>query len=124
MTLRSHFFSATWVGGGFLNGTAEAIYDSNLGLVWNQAPWGYSLSLIIGWFVFCILPGPSSGDQMVLVLTRVVVLRGLVFCKNHARQRLYHYVGPFAREVWQTHGGSALPASSHRRDLLVSRDTW
>ena len=38
--------SATWVGGGFINGTAEAVAVS--GLVWVQAPWGYALSLIVG----------------------------------------------------------------------------
>jgi len=31
---------ATWVGGGFINGTAEAAAAS--GLVWVQAPWGYA----------------------------------------------------------------------------------
>ena len=38
--------SATWVGGGYINGTAEAVYGS--GLVWAQAPWGYALSLVVG----------------------------------------------------------------------------
>lgn len=38
--------AATWVGGGYINGTAEATYVS--GIVWAQAPWGYALSLIIG----------------------------------------------------------------------------
>jgi high affinity choline transporter 7 len=42
--------SATWVGGGYINGTAEATYNS--GLVWVQAPWGYALSLIIGGLFF------------------------------------------------------------------------
>ncbi len=42
--------SATWVGGGFINGTAE--YTATLGLVWVQAPWGYALSLIIGGLLF------------------------------------------------------------------------
>lgn len=42
--------SATWVGGGYINGTAEATYGS--GLVWVQAPWGYALSLIIGGLFF------------------------------------------------------------------------
>lgn len=37
---------ATWVGGGYINGTAEAIYTS--GLVWCQAPFGYALSLVFG----------------------------------------------------------------------------
>ncbi len=42
--------SATWVGGGFINGTAE--YAASSGLVWVQAPWGYALSLIIGGLFF------------------------------------------------------------------------
>lgn len=42
--------SATWVGGGYINGAAEATYAS--GLVWVQAPWGYALSLIVGGLFF------------------------------------------------------------------------
>ncbi|KFM65690.1 High-affinity choline transporter 1, partial [Stegodyphus mimosarum] len=38
--------TATWVGGGYINGTAEAIYSN--GIVWCQAPFGYALSLVIG----------------------------------------------------------------------------
>lgn len=38
--------SATWVGGGFINGTAEVIYSQ--GFVWCQAPFGYALSLVFG----------------------------------------------------------------------------
>merc|ERR1712223_1730752 len=36
---------ATWVGGGFINGSAEETYKS--GLIWTQAPVGYGLSLFI-----------------------------------------------------------------------------
>ena len=42
--------SATWVGGGFINGTAEMTATS--GLVWVQAPWGYALSLVLGGLFF------------------------------------------------------------------------
>lgn len=42
--------AATWLGGGYINGTAEAAAAS--GLVWVQAPWGYGLSLIIGGLFF------------------------------------------------------------------------
>ncbi|MGK0365898.1 MAG: high affinity choline transporter 7 [Saprospiraceae bacterium] len=42
--------SATWIGGGFINGTAEATAAS--GLIWVQAPWGYALSLIVGGLFF------------------------------------------------------------------------
>ncbi len=44
--------SATWIGGGFINGTAENTYNQDFGLVWVQAPWGYALSLIIGGLFF------------------------------------------------------------------------
>ncbi len=44
--------AATWIGGGYINGTAEAVYDPEQGLVWCQAPWCYALSLIIGGLVF------------------------------------------------------------------------
>ena len=44
--------TATWVGGGYINGTAEAVYDSARGLLWAQAPWGYALSLILGGLFF------------------------------------------------------------------------
>lgn len=42
------FSTATWVGGGYINGTAEKAYSQ--GLVWVQAPWCYSLSLTLGEF--------------------------------------------------------------------------
>jgi len=43
-------FAATWVGGGYINGTAEVIYSS--GIIWCQAPFGYALSLVVGGFFF------------------------------------------------------------------------
>uniref|UniRef100_A0A336JYC9 CSON002383 protein n=1 Tax=Culicoides sonorensis TaxID=179676 RepID=A0A336JYC9_CULSO len=42
--------TATWVGGGYINGTAEAVYNS--GLIWCQAPFGYALSLVFGGIFF------------------------------------------------------------------------
>ncbi len=44
--------SATWVGGGYINGAAEYTHNPDYGLTWVQAPWGYSLSLIIGGLFF------------------------------------------------------------------------
>ncbi|KAH7960798.1 hypothetical protein HPB49_023480 [Dermacentor silvarum] len=38
--------TATWVGGGYLNGTAEAVYK--YGIVNCQAPIGYAMSLVLG----------------------------------------------------------------------------
>lgn len=40
--------SATWVGGGYINGTAEYVYLPDYGLAWAQAPFGYALSLVLG----------------------------------------------------------------------------
>lgn len=42
--------TATWVDGGYVNGTAEAAYAS--GLLYVQAPWGYALSLVFGGLFF------------------------------------------------------------------------
>lgn len=39
---------ATWVGGGYINGTAEYVYLPDFGLAWAQAPFGYALSLVVG----------------------------------------------------------------------------
>lgn len=44
--------SATWIGGGYINGTAENTFKPGSGLMWVQAPWGYGLSLIIGGLLF------------------------------------------------------------------------
>lgn len=38
--------TATWVGGGYVNGSAEAVFSN--GIVWCQTPFGYSLALILG----------------------------------------------------------------------------
>ncbi|KAF2355227.1 Sodium/solute symporter [Trinorchestia longiramus] len=35
--------TATWVGGGYINGSAEKVFD--VGLIWCQAPFGYAISL-------------------------------------------------------------------------------
>ncbi|CAL4106009.1 unnamed protein product, partial [Meganyctiphanes norvegica] len=42
--------TATWVGGGYINGSAEVVFTD--GLIWCQAPIGYGLSLSIGGFFF------------------------------------------------------------------------
>jgi solute carrier family 5 (high affinity choline transporter), member 7 len=44
--------TATWVGGGFVNGTVESVAGSGLAMA--QAPWGYALSLIIGGLIFAV----------------------------------------------------------------------
>ncbi|XP_039194043.1 high-affinity choline transporter 1-like [Crotalus tigris] len=44
--------TATWVGGAYINGTAEIVYLPSKGLVWVQAPAGFALSLLVGGFFF------------------------------------------------------------------------
>ncbi|NXY44187.1 SC5A7 protein, partial [Ceuthmochares aereus] len=44
--------TATWVGGAYINGTAEITYLPSKGLLWVQAPVGFALSLVIGGFLF------------------------------------------------------------------------
>ncbi|XP_035693207.1 high affinity choline transporter 1-like [Branchiostoma floridae] len=44
--------TATWVGGGYINGTAEVIFNPKQGAVWCQGPIGSSLGLIIGGLFF------------------------------------------------------------------------
>uniref|UniRef100_A0A4W3IYU7 High-affinity choline transporter 1-like n=1 Tax=Callorhinchus milii TaxID=7868 RepID=A0A4W3IYU7_CALMI len=57
--------TATWVGGGFINVIAEAVYLPQLGLIWTQAPIGYSISLIVGGLVFV---KPMRSKQYVTML--------------------------------------------------------
>ncbi|XP_067937142.1 high-affinity choline transporter 1-like [Watersipora subatra] len=44
--------TATWVGGGYINGTAEMVYAARRGdgsgLIWVQAPVGFAISLVLG----------------------------------------------------------------------------
>nr|XP_003219370.1 PREDICTED: high affinity choline transporter 1 [Anolis carolinensis] len=44
--------TATWVGGAYINGTAEIVYLPSRGLLWVQAPVGFALSLLVGGFFF------------------------------------------------------------------------
>ena len=42
--------AATWIGGGFINGTAESSYS--YGVIATQAPVAYALSMIVGGLLF------------------------------------------------------------------------
>ncbi|KAK5876951.1 hypothetical protein CesoFtcFv8_026249 [Champsocephalus esox] len=44
--------TATWVGGGYILGSAEMVYNPTKGLVWAIAPMAFSMSLIIGALFF------------------------------------------------------------------------
>ncbi|XP_041640518.1 high-affinity choline transporter 1-like [Cheilinus undulatus] len=44
--------TATWVGGGFILGVAEAVYSPKMGLIWALMPIQYSVSFVIGGLFF------------------------------------------------------------------------
>ncbi|XP_030643765.1 high-affinity choline transporter 1 [Chanos chanos] len=44
--------TATWVGGGFILGISEAVYNPKMGLIWALMPLQYSLSFVLGGLVF------------------------------------------------------------------------
>lgn len=46
--------AATWIDGGYINGSAEYTANTAYGMLWVQAPWGYALSLFIGGLVFAM----------------------------------------------------------------------
>lgn len=60
--------SATWVGGGYINGTAEYVYLPDYGLAWAQAPFGYALSLVFG-------KEPASLYQPLITLWKASVFK-------------------------------------------------
>ena len=65
---------ATWVGGGFINGSAQETYKA--GLIWTQAPFGYGLSLFISESLtrsFC--------NHTFLILN----FRRNIFCETHEK---------------------------------------
>ncbi|XP_039600061.1 high-affinity choline transporter 1-like [Polypterus senegalus] len=57
--------TATWVGGGYILGTAELVYLPSKGLLWATGPVGYTISLILGGFFFA---GPMRAKKYVTVI--------------------------------------------------------
>ncbi|XP_077155948.1 high affinity choline transporter 1-like [Ranitomeya variabilis] len=51
--------TATWVGGAYINGSAEIVYLPGRGLAWLQAPLGFSIALILG-SIFFVKPMRSK----------------------------------------------------------------
>lgn len=47
-SVSSYSFQATWVGGGFILGVAEAVYTPKMGLIWALMPVQYSMSFVFG----------------------------------------------------------------------------
>lgn len=46
--LKMSFITATWVGGAFIIGVAESVYDPTKGLIWALVPLQVSISFVIG----------------------------------------------------------------------------
>nr|XP_015196649.1 PREDICTED: high-affinity choline transporter 1-like isoform X5 [Lepisosteus oculatus] len=57
--------TATWVGGGFILGTAEIVYLPSQGLAWSVGLVGYSLSLIVGGIFFT---KPVRGKNYITIM--------------------------------------------------------
>ena len=74
--LKLSYLLATWVGGGFINGSAEIVYST--GLAWCQAPIGYALSLIFG---------------------------GVLFARRMRREGYVTMIDPFQRKYGERMGG-------------------
>nr|XP_009682410.1 PREDICTED: high affinity choline transporter 1-like [Struthio camelus australis] len=67
--------TATWVGGAYINGTAEIVYLPSKGLLWVQAPVGFALSLVIGGFFFV---NPMRSKNYVTVMDPLQEIYGNV----------------------------------------------
>ena len=97
--------TATWVGGGYINGTAEMMFGS--GVLWCQAPVGYALSLAIG--IIFILPYSDQFPSNLIMLSfehfhHLIVLhnyRWCAFCFAHEKCWIYNYARPTSTSVWR-----------------------
>ncbi|XP_060682928.1 high affinity choline transporter 1-like [Hemiscyllium ocellatum] len=67
--------TATWVGGGFINGIAEIVYLPHRGLSWAQAPITYCLNLILGGLFFA---KPMRTNQYVTMMDPLQIKFGKV----------------------------------------------
>ena len=99
--------TATWVGGGYINGTAEAVYLSidktGQGLLWAQAPVGFSISLLIGELINCmiiILCDESDFQHCFVVLvtwsTNIILFSSAV---SNAIHPLFRYISFFTFQI-------------------------
>ncbi|XP_071773257.2 high affinity choline transporter 1-like [Centroberyx gerrardi] len=69
--------TATWVGGGFLLGMAEAVYSPKIGLIWALMPVQYSVSFIIGGLFFA---KPMRDKRYVTMMDPFQIKYGKVLC--------------------------------------------
>ena len=94
--------TATWVGGGYINGTAEIVFND--GLLWCQAPFGYALSLMLGrktsFTFFCKLSNYITSVKITFYclinsccflgkILQIYLLLGGIFFANKMRTKGY-----------------------------------
>ena len=66
--------TATWVGGGYINATAQMVYSNGGGLLWTQAPFGYAISLALGGILFAEKmrsKGKAGNNKLCLQIIRI-----------------------------------------------------
>ena len=69
--------SATWVGGGFINGSAQETYKA--GLIWTQAPFGYGLSLFISKIQYSSFHSARNTHWLQVHLLQFIYFRRYIF---------------------------------------------
>ncbi|KAM3585307.1 uncharacterized protein V6R79_013768 [Siganus canaliculatus] len=79
LTLGVFTMTATWVGGAFIIGVAESVYDPTKGLVWALVPLQVSISFILGATMKVILDLPFSACVWISAAVAIIytVLGGL-----------------------------------------------
>ena len=121
--------TATWVGGTFIIGTAETVYDPKLGLVWAVMPLAATLAFTVGKRV--VLKGQFTTSCQLFILSRplrshptkpqllcVSSARWSVLRRADAGQEVRDHDGPFPHQVRGPTDGPPVCGSSDVRDHL------
>ncbi|KAG1651843.1 High-affinity choline transporter 1 [Nymphon striatum] len=82
--------TATWVGGGYINGSAEIIFSK--GMLWCQAPVGFTLSLILAYSFYLI----ASNSK------RYPILGGIFFAGPMRKKGYVTMLDPFQQKFGST----------------------
>ncbi|KAG1651842.1 High-affinity choline transporter 1 [Nymphon striatum] len=85
--------TATWVGGGYINGSAEIIFSK--GMLWCQAPVGFTLSLILAYSFYLI----ASNSK------RYPILGGIFFAGPMRKKGYVTMLDPFQQKFGNRCGG-------------------
>lgn len=85
--------TATWVGGTFIIGTAETVYDPKLGLIWAVMPLAATLAFCLGKFHTCM-----CGTVYMCHISHASFFR---LTKFHSRLFLFEHWRTLTVIVWQ-----------------------